>query len=227
MFYCTNNLEGIDYLTYNKVAIRQFDITKNKMLWDNICYEYVNRNLCGVYLYTSFYENSIYELCELLNQANLYSVGPITGYSHTGITLCVQWNIIKDNDIWNENFNYIKQHYPKVKILVYVILNEPFLQNVFNGTIDINVFKNNDIKILYGTCDDTPKEFLPTRNSMLKFFNMCESFIYGGETSLGIYKDEINFEDDIKECGHHKNSCLSYYDSDRCGICDFEALYSM
>ena len=229
MFYCINSIKDIDYLTHNKIAIRQSDITNNKTLWDDICYEYVNRNLCSIHLYTSFYENSIYELCELLNQANLYSVGPITGYSHTGITLCVKWNIIKNNDLWEENFTYIQQHYPKIKIIVYVVLNEPFLQSVFTENfISINTLKDKyGIKIIYGAYDDTPKEFLPKRNSMLKFYGVCEYTIKGGESSLGIYRDEINFDSDIKECGHHKNCCLPYYDSDKCSICDFEALYSM
>lgn len=226
-FYCTNTLENIDYLTHNRVAIRQTDINKDKTLWDDICYEYVNRNLCSISLYTSFYDSSIDELCELLNQAKLYSIEPINGYAHTGITLYVQWNTIKDNVLWEDNFNYIQQHYPKIKIVIMVVLNEPFIQSVLQGNVNLKTFKDDcNAKILYGSCDDTPKEFLPRRKSMLKFFSACE-YTVDGETYLRIYRSETQFDDDIKPCGHRNNGCLPYYDSDKCGICDFLAIGGM
>lgn len=226
-FYCTNTLDEINFNIHNKVAIRQADIYKNKSLWDEICNEYVNRNLCSIHLYTSFYETSIYDLCELLNQAKLYSIEPINGYSHTGITLCVQWNIIKDNNIWEDNLRYIQLHYPRVKIIVNVIINEPFLQYISDEDINLKTFKEEyNVKIVYGSYDDTPKEFLPRRKSMLKFFNDCVYKI-DGETYFRIYRNETKFENDIKPCGHHTNSCLPYYDSDKCAVCDFEAIGNM
>ena len=213
-FYCTNSLENNNFLTHNRVAIQHDDISKNKTLWDDICYEYVSRNLCAIYLYTSFYDNSISELCELLNQAKLCSIHPINGYSHTGITLYVQWNIIKDNILWEENFNYIKQHYPNVKITVNVILNEPFLQSIFEKK-DIKIVKeDNGIKILYGGYDDTPKEYLPRRKSMLKLFTY-DSYIFDEKFSHKIYKNSG------ESCCEHHKYCLPYYDSDKCSICDF------
>ena len=61
---------------------------------------------------------------------------------------------------------------------------------------------------------------------MLKFFNDCASKI-DGETYFRIYRTETKFENDIKPCGHPTDSCLPYYDSDKCAICDFEAIGNM
>lgn len=224
IFYCTNTLEGIDYTTHNKVAIRYSDIIKNKTLWDDICCEYVNKNLCGIHLYTSFYDSSLDDLCELLNQAEHNFVVPVSGYLHTGITLFVQWNIIKDNSLWDNNLNYIQVRYPNVKVFVCVVMNEPFLQSVFNGDINLETFKDDcGVKIMYGSCDDTPKEFLPKRESL---FNLFEKYkdIFDGRVFSRIYSNETKFDDGIKPCGHHESDCLPYYDSSKCCICDINAM---
>lgn len=221
IFYCkNNNITDIDYTIYNKVAVKQSDIKHNKSLWDDICYEYINRNLCCIYLYTSFYSTSIEDLCELLNQAKLYDIEPINGYSHTGITLYVQWNIIKDNELWKENLNFIKQHYPNVKIAVNLIFNEPFINYILFNNIDLNSFMSElEIKVLYGGCDDTQKEFLPRRSSVLKLFSFLKDRITGELcTSKSTFNEEVN------SCGHYKCDCLPYYDSDKCMICDYQAL---
>ena len=224
IFYCINTLEGIDYFTHNKIAIRQSDIKNNKSLWDDICYEYINRNLCNIRLYTSFYDTSIEYLCELLNQAKLYSIEPINGFPHTGLVLYVQWNILKDNDLWEDNFNYIQQHYPNVKITVNVILNEPFLQKILHKEIDFETFKNDcKAEILYGTSDDTPKEFFPHRETMLEVLSLYENII-DSKTFFRIFKDKPRFEETTKDCNHHEADCLPYYDSSKCCICDINAM---
>ena len=223
-FYCTNTLDGIDFLTHNKVAIRQSDIKKNKSLWDDVCYEYVNRNLCAIHLYSSLYDKSIEYLYELLNQAKLYSIEPIHGYTHTGLELHIQWNVLSDNALWEENFNYIRQHYPKVKIVVNIVLNEPFLQMLLNGDVDFKTFKGDSgAEILYGTADDTPNEFYPRRETMLEVLAMYENRI-DSKTSFRIFKDRTRFDDNVKSCGHHNSDCLPYYNSNKCCICDFNAV---
>lgn len=221
-FYCTNKMEDIDFLVYNKLAIRHSDIINDRTLWDVACNEYVNQNFCGIYLYSSFYD-SIEDLCELLNEAKLCKIEPINGYRDTtGLFLCVQWNIIKDNDSWEENFYYIKQHYPDIKILVNVILNEPFIQCVIKKDINITTFMHKyDALIQYGSVDDTPKESLPKRKSMLDFLNR---YRYDQELYLKIFKYENGFEREINSCGHNKNNYLPYYDSEKCCICDWKII---
>ena len=82
-------MEDIDFLVYNKLAIRHSDIINDRTLWNIACNEYVNQNFCGIYLYSSFYD-SIEDLRELLNEAKSCKIEPINGYRDTtGLFLCV------------------------------------------------------------------------------------------------------------------------------------------
>ena len=121
-FYCTDNYDGIDFNTYNKIALNINDINNNKSIWDMACYYYTNQDICAIDLYSSLYSNIDY-LCNLLDEAKICAVDPIAGFEkNTGIFIYTQFNILNDNNVLNNNIEYLKKHYPDIKIIINVIL---------------------------------------------------------------------------------------------------------
>ncbi len=223
-FYLTNDKQEIDFNIYNKISVRHDDIRKNKSLWDISCYYYEGEKICCINLYSSIYD-SIKDLCELLDQAKVMQIDPIDGYSKTGVILHVKWNILYNDKKWKENLEYIKQHYKKVKIVVDVVLIEPYLEKIINEEISIDYFKNTyDVDTCYGIYDDVEKEFLPKRKTMFDFLKMHKYNIY---KYTEFFKEEYGFEENLLKCGHNNKNFLPYNDSERCQICDWKAIGSI